>query len=438
MLALFLFSTLLVIFSAVKLKDDYLHPLFGGLFLLYLYGVGGVGITNLIGEEFLSNYTSDEVFIASFYGSLCMLLYACGYFIGSKRIIAFSKVPNIVLNRGGYVLAYTLLAIGFISGIYAMKYFAGSIAEFLANTHLRQSNSPGKTWILFFLIAAKWGAFVLLVMPPWKNPRLGKWFNFLICAAILALFLLWGRLFVLVYLVQIIILILVYRKLSLKRAALAGISIFFVIFVAGVQRWMQGIEDAKNIVGFAETLDYALNNINYVPLLLNNFFDGWYVFMGYVAASLRNDWTMWGGLALGSFFKIIPGMYSKYSDVFLTETNRVLNDTYTVGERASNLMGELFIDYHFLGALVFLLAGYYIAFLYKKERGEKLFSLRNQDSRLWSLLYAVVLANFAISIRTGLAAGLTWLFVDLCWLAIWVVLHGRRNNAVQVPDSSST
>lgn len=438
MLALFIISTLLLVFSAIKLKDDYLHPLFGGMFLLYLYGVGGVGITNLIGEEFLSNYTSEEVFIASLYGFFCMLLYASGYFIGSRRLITFSKVPDVVLNRGGYILAYTFLAIGFISGIYAMKYFAGSISEFLANTHLRQSNSPGKSWILFFLIAAKWGAFVLLVMPPWKNPRLGKWFNYLVCAAILALFLLWGRLFVMVYLVQVIIFILVYRKLSLKRASLAGISIFFVIFVAGIQRWMQGVEDAKNIVGLAETIDYALNNINYVPLLLNNFFDGWYVFLGYVATSLRNDWTMWGGLALGSFFKIIPGMYSKYSEVFLVETNRVLNDTYVVGERASNLMGEFFIDYHFFGALIFLFIGYYIAFLYKKERSEKLSSLNNQDSRLWSLLYAVVLTNFAISIRTGLAAGLTWLFVDLCWLAIWIVLHGRRNKASQESGRSST
>lgn len=438
MLALFIFSTLLLVFSAIKLKDDYLHPLFGGMFLLYLYGVGGVGITNLIGEEFLSGYSNEEVFIASLYGFSCMLLYGFGYFIGSKRSIFSSKVPDVVLNRGGYILAYTFLAIGFISGIYAMKYFAGSIAEFLANTHLRQSNSPGKSWILFFLIAAKWGAFVLLMMPPWKNARLGKWFNYLMCAAILALFLLWGRLFVMVYLVQLIIFILVYRKLSLKKATLAGVSIFLVIFVAGIQRWMQGVEDAKNIVGLAATIDYALNNINYVPLLLNNFFDGWYVFLGYVATSLRNDWTMWGGLALGSFFKIIPGMYSKYSEVFLVETNRVLNDTYVVGERASNLMGELFIDYHFLGALIFLLIGYYIAFLYKKERGEKIFSPKNQDSRLWSLIYAVVLTNFAISIRTGLAAGLTWLFVDLCWLAIWVVLHGRRNQAVQEPGRSTT
>ena len=429
MLTLFILSTLLLFFVSMKLKDDYLHPLFGGTFPLYLYGVGGVGITNFIGKEYLNNYTDNEIFFASLYGFLCMLMYVAGYFIGGRRLNIFSKAPDFLLNRGGGILAYIFLGIGFVSGIYAMKYFSGSISDFLANTHLRQSNSPGKTWILFFLIAAKWGFFVLLINGPQENGRFGKWLNYSIGAAVLFLFLLWGRLFVMVYLVQLIIFIMVYRKLSLKKAMISGLSLFFVIFVAGVQRWMQGAEGAKDVKGIANTIDYALNNVNYIPLLLNNFFDGWYVFLGYIATSLRYDWIMWGGLALGSFFKMVPGMYSMYSEVFLTDTKRVLNNTYVAGERASNLMGELFIDFNFLGAAIFLLIGYYIAFLYKKERNEKNFLVENRNSHLWSLLYAVVLTNLAISIRTGLAAGLTWLFVDLCWLGIWFVLYGRRNHS---------
>ncbi len=430
MLTLFVFSTLLLLLTAIKLKDDYLHPLFGGTFLLYLYGVGGVGITNLIGEKYLKNYSGGEIFAGSLYGFFCMILYVAGYFLGRRRLMSFPKSSGLILNSGGNFLGYAFLMIGFGFGIYAMKYFAGSISDFLTHTDLRQTNSPGKTWILFFLIAAKWGVFVLLMKSSSNKPFVRKLINYSIGAAVLLLFLLWGRLFVMVYLVQLLIFILVYRKLSLKKSMLAGISIFLVIFVAGIQRWMQGAEGAKDIKGIANTIDYALNNIDYVPLLLNNFFDGWYVFLGYVAAALRYDWTMWGGLALGSVFKIFPGMYSMYSEVFLRNTQQVLSNTYVIGERASNLMGELFIDYNFFGAAIFLLVGYYIAFLYKKERNEKKFSIENQNNRLWSLLYAVVLTNLAISIRTGLAAGLTWLFVDLCWFGIWLIMSGRYKRSV--------
>jgi hypothetical protein len=228
---------------------------------------------------------------------------------------------------------------------------------------------------------------------------------------------------------QALIFVYTYRTISVARALLGGVSIFLVIFVAGIHRWMQGASETKDLSGFSENLDFALNNINYVSIFLNNFFDGWYVYLGYLAASLRNDWNLWGGYSLGALFKVVPGAYATYADLFLHQTFSVLGDSYDTGARASNLMGEMFLDFNFLAPLFFGILGYVIAAVYKRERAEKRLDPA-AGSRLWSLIYAVLLCNVLIAVRTGLAAGVTWMFVDFCWLAIWFFCYGKKTKKI--------
>lgn len=427
MIILFIFSSILLLYNFGKIKNDYLDPLFGGLFLLYLYGVGGVGITYFVAQDYLNGYADNEILTASVYGFLCMVLYWLGFVFSKKipqRIVDLEK--SIFLCEGTTPVAYTLLTIGFVSGIFAMVYFSGSISLFLAHTDERQINSVGKTWILFFLMAVKWGFFVLIskqVKYSFFNSNFSK---AIIGAGVFLLLLIWGRLFVIVFLVQLIIFYVASRKLSIGKFFMGAVSIFMVVFVAGIQRWMQGATEAKNIATISDTVNFALNNIDYKYLLLHNFFDGWYVYLGYIATAVRHEWSSWGAITIGSAFKVIPGMYGSFRDAFLNNTDKVLRDTYDIGMRASNLMGEIFLDFNFFGAVLFFLLGIFVAILYQRERIEKENTKKLNGSRFWSLLYVIVLSNFAIAIRTGSAAGFTWFFADICWFAICVFLLGRQ------------
>ncbi|MDR7052274.1 hypothetical protein J2X54_004778 [Duganella sp. 3397] len=407
-----------------SLKDDYLHPLGVVSFVLYLYGVGGVGLAFLADEPILGEFSSNEVFTGGVYGISCMLLYIVGFKVGSRQPLHAKMLGRVVLSNGNSYLYIAYLMVGFIFGILAMIYFAGSVQEFISRSDLRQALSAGKTWILFFLLAAKWGYFVFLMRD--QSVKRFRWVgNAVVGLSVLTLLLVWGRLFALVFLMQLLIIVYSYRTISVGRALMGGIGIFIVVFVAGIHRWMQGATEAKDLSGFSENLDFLLNNINYVSIFLNNFFDGWYVYLGYLAASLRNDWNLWGGLALGTMFKVVPGAYATYSDLFLYETVSVIGEAYDTGARASNLMGEFFLDFSFLAPLFFGMLGYIIAAFYKRERAEKLLYSYG-GNRIWSLVYAIILCNVLIAVRTGMAAGVTWMFVDFCWLAIWFLCSGKK------------
>lgn len=424
----FIASILILILTLKNLKNDFLNPLFLGLFVIFLYGVGGVCITASVNYNLLADFEYDQIEKASLYGLLCMAFYWLGFrFIIRRKIKSTNKD---ILNYASIRQSYFFLALGTLASFVAMIYFSGDIFTFLERTDLRGVNSGGKTWILFFVLATKWGAFMLF-MNCAKNRSLYSISSCAVFLLTLSIMYIWGRLFAAVFIIQFLIIFHHEREFRIRRLFVGSTLFFFLVIALGVHRYTQGLN--LDLFDTYSYFNYVFFELDYENILLNIFFDGWYVFLGYISAVSEYNMLELGLQTFGSITKAIPGMYNIYASYFLSTVSSNLNLSFDVGYRAPSFMGELFIDFRFLGAIAFFIIGNLIHKLYILQKYERKshFSKSETGNYFYTIIFSVILSNFLIAIRTGSAAGFTWLFVDLCWFLIWFLLAGYRKRDLE-------
>jgi oligosaccharide repeat unit polymerase len=421
-MGILVFLWLLLLFLAFVRYKSFLHPLFIFPLLLGLYSDFTLYLVDKLG---LINFPRSLLNEAYFYGFSCLIMFLLGYSLyfliaNSKRLSII--VPEVSYEKKAFVVLILLAFVGFLMAFWVMKYVAGTINYFLSHLNERQILFRGKAWAIFFIFPLKVSFFYIWHLHTLSSTRLLKFtLIVLFMVNLIVLSLIGGRLFALMFVIQIY---LIYRAIgSISGKTLVGFIALIVVIVViyGLYRYAQGVYYRFGLNSPLEFIPLALANWQILlKIFLNVFFDGWYVLLNYMWYS--RDSHAYGLDFLSSIFKLVPHLTAYFQKEYIP-FYRITSDV-DLQYRAKSFLAEAYLDFGFLGSFYFSILGFIVATLYSKYESMRVISVEiRRKLFLWLYFFSVFYVNSLLLIRNGAKGFFTWFFTELFWLFfVWLVL----------------
>jgi hypothetical protein len=378
-----------------------------------IYGFAGIYFASQ--SVFIYRFQEGTIYVGFYYGLAANLAFLMGcalVFIEKSGALHPNRLRDQQLSFLSIPLQLNicLILISIAGAVALMLVSAGSIYSFINSLNMRQISSVGNNWLMFFILAGRLPIHNSLGIAITKNVKFIFLSSLYIAPLIAIIGLVAGRQFILLILLQIYIVYSKYKHISISAkfsSLLVGLLIYFVY---GFARFFQGVEGGLGAIDLWIFLSGEDDNQNFNTVMQTTMFDGWYILLSVIEATQYSVPHANGAVLCASFAKVVPGFYDYLLFALYPNYENIVEE-YNLKYRAISWISETWLDFGWLGVVLFLAFGYIVMRLYKR--------MNSPDVGFWE---TIVLSNIYIYLFIMIRNGLGWAVAYVSIEMLWVIL----------------